>query len=119
MHAQAAVSKDLATDQVVRLDARGSFVDRQDLRIAQILRDTGFLNVADAMTVTGQPLTETLKVSPNGDGKIIKTMAEPLAKEGGLIFLEGSLAPDGALVKRSAVPKTLYKHEGPARIFVT
>lgn len=73
----------------------------------------------DAMTVTGQPLSETLKVSPSGDGKIIKTMADPIADEGGLIFLEGTLAPDGALVKRSAVPKSMYKHEGPARIFVT
>jgi dihydroxy-acid dehydratase len=73
----------------------------------------------DVMTVTGQPLSETLKESSTGDGKIIRTMSDPLAKEGGLIFLEGSLAPDGALVKRSAVPKSMYKHEGPARIFAT
>ncbi len=71
------------------------------------------------MTVTGQPLSATLRESPSGDGKIIRSMTEPLAKEGGLIFLEGTLAPDGALVKRSAVPKCMAKHEGPARIFET
>ena len=73
----------------------------------------------DVMTVTGQPLSETLKESPGGDGEVIRTMADPIADQGGLLFLEGSLAPGGALVKRSAVPKTMYRHEGPARIFAT
>jgi dihydroxy-acid dehydratase len=73
----------------------------------------------DVMTVTGQPLSASLAESPSGDGKVIKTMAEPLSKQGGLLFLEGSLAPDGALVKRSAVPPAMRQHEGPARIFET
>jgi dihydroxy-acid dehydratase len=87
--------------------------------IPAVMKELEEILDTDVMTVTGQPLSETLKVSPSGDGKVIKTMAEPIAEEGGLIFLEGTLAPDGALVKRSAVPKTMYKHEGPARIFVT
>jgi dihydroxy-acid dehydratase len=73
----------------------------------------------DVMTVTGQSLAASLDESPSGDGKVIKTMAEPLSKQGGLLFLEGSLAPDGALVKRSAVPPVMRQHEGPARIFET
>jgi dihydroxy-acid dehydratase len=87
--------------------------------IPAVMKELEEILDTDAMTVTGQALSETLKVSPSGDGKIIKTMAEPIAGEGGLIFLEGSLAPDGALVKRSAVPKNMVKHEGPARIFAT
>ena len=87
--------------------------------IPAVMKELEAILDTDAMTVTGQPLSETLKVSPAGDGKVIRTMADPIAEEGGLIFLEGSLAADGALVKRSAVPKSMYKHEGPARIFLT
>ena len=71
------------------------------------------------MTVTGQPLRETLSVAPSGDGKIIRKMSEPLAEEGGLMFLEGSLAPEGALIKKSAVPKSMYQFKGPACLFDT
>ena len=71
------------------------------------------------MTVTGQALLETLKEAPNGEGRIIKSMADPIAEEGGLIFLEGSLAPEGALVKKSAVPASMHQFKGPVRLFTT
>jgi len=87
--------------------------------IPAVMKELEEILDTDAMTVTGQPLSEGLKESPSGDGTIIKTMANPIAGQGGLIFLEGTLAPDGALVKRSAVPETMRKHEGPARIFAT
>ena len=73
----------------------------------------------DVLTVTGQPLSETQKIAPRGDGKIIRSMDDPLAPEGGLMFLEGTLAPEGALVKKSAVPASMQRFKGPARIFAT
>lgn len=87
--------------------------------IPAVMKELEEILDTDAMTVTGQPLSEGLRESPSGDGTVIKTMANPIAEQGGLIFLEGTLAPDGALVKRSAVPESMYKHEGPARIFST
>jgi len=77
------------------------------------LLDTG------AMTVTGQPLAETLAVAQGGDGTIIRSVNDPIAKEGGLMFLEGSLAPQGALIKKSAVPKSMHQFKGPACLFET
>ena len=73
----------------------------------------------DVMTVTGQSLAETLKVAPRGDGKIIRSIDDPIASEGGLMFLEGSLAPEGALIKNAAVPKSMYQFKGPACLFDT
>ena len=77
------------------------------------LLDTGVL------TVTGLPLSETLAEARGGDGEIIRSLDNPLAHEGGLMFLEGSLAPEGALVKKSAVPASMHRFRGPARIFAT
>ena len=77
------------------------------------LLDTGVL------TVTGLPLSETLAEARGGDGEIIRSLDNPLAPEGGLMFLEGSLAPEGALVKKSAVPASMHRFRGPARIFAT
>ena len=87
--------------------------------VPAVMKELESLLDTDVMTVTGQPLTETLKVAPSGDGKIIRTINDPLADEGGLMFLEGSLAPEGALVKKSAVPKSMHQFKGPACLFET
>jgi len=72
-----------------------------------------------ALTVTGQSLSENLdKVEP-GDPSVIHTLENPIAAEGGLIFLRGNLAPGGGLIKKSAVPTAMQHHRGPARIFTT
>jgi len=82
-----------------------------------LMKELQPLLATDVMTVTGQPLSETLKKAPGADGKVIYSLDKPLSKEGGLIFLRGNLAPGGALIKRSAVPANMHQHKGPARIF--
>ena len=69
------------------------------------------------MTVTANPLAASLALAPNPDGEILKPVTDPYHQEGGLAVLYGSLAPDGAVVKQSAVVPEMLKHQGPARIF--
>jgi dihydroxy-acid dehydratase len=71
----------------------------------------------DVLTVTGNPLAETLQTATQGDGKVIRSLEDPLSTEGGLVFLQGNLAPGGALIKKAAVPLEMHHHQGPARIF--
>ncbi len=71
----------------------------------------------DYPTVTGKTMRENLKTVKNVDAKIIHPVSNPLAVEGGLAILKGSLAPEGALVKQSAVHPDMLVHEGPAKIF--
>jgi dihydroxy-acid dehydratase len=82
-----------------------------------IMKELKPLLFTHVITVTGQPLNQTLKLAPAGDGNIIYSLDKPLSKKGGLIFLRGNLAPGGALIKKSAVPPEMYQHWGPARIF--
>jgi len=87
--------------------------------IPAVMKELESILDTQVMTVTGQALSKTLKEAPNGEGRIIKSIADPIANEGGLVFLEGSLAPEGALVKQSAVPATMHQFKGPARLFTT
>ena len=87
--------------------------------VPAVMKELESLLDTDVMTVTGQPLAETLKVAQGGDGKIIRPFNDPIAKEGGLMFLEGSLAPQGALIKKSAVPESMRQFKGPACLFDT
>jgi dihydroxy-acid dehydratase len=70
-----------------------------------------------ALTVTGRPLADSLIQAPGVDGAVIRTLTNPYHKEGGLAVLYGDLAPDGAVVKQSAVAENMLRHEGPARVF--
>jgi dihydroxy-acid dehydratase len=70
-----------------------------------------------ALTVTGRPLAESLALAPDADGQVIRPVAEPYHREGGLAVLYGDLAPDGSVVKQSAVAEKMLRHEGPARVF--
>jgi len=87
--------------------------------IPAVMKELESILDTNVMTVTGQALSETLKEAPGGDGKTIRTMENPLAPQGGLMFLEGSLAPEGALVKKAAVPSGMHRFNGLARIFET
>jgi len=87
--------------------------------VPAVMKELESILDTDVMTVTGQPLSETLKVAPSGDGTIIRPISDPLATEGGLMFLEGSLAPEGALIKKSAVPLSMHQFKGPACLFDT
>jgi dihydroxy-acid dehydratase len=87
--------------------------------IPSVMKELQPLLANDEMTVTGASLGENLKLAPAGDPTVIYPLSNPLAEEGGLVFLKGNLAPDGALIKKSAVPTEMFRHKGPARIFPT
>ena len=70
-----------------------------------------------ALTIEGSPLADKIKNGPLPDGKVIRTVSNPLETAGGIVTLKGNLAPDGALVKRSGVESAMRKHKGPARVF--
>ena len=80
------------------------------------LAKAGFL-MTDALTVTGKTVAENIKGRYSLNTNVAKTAAEPYSKTGGLAVLYGSLAPNGSIVKRSAVAKEMLKHTGPARVF--
>ncbi|NOQ48052.1 MAG: dihydroxy-acid dehydratase, partial [Methanococcoides sp.] len=73
------------------------------------------------MTVTGKTVGENMEefviVNPKTNARVITTIEEPLHEEGGIAVLKGNLAPDGAVVKQSAVDEKMLRHTGPARVF--
>jgi len=71
----------------------------------------------DVLTVTGRTLRENLLHTRVLDREIIRPLENPFSSEGGLAVLRGNLAPDGAVVKVSAVPRTMMKLEGPAKVY--
>ncbi|MBU0483959.1 MAG: dihydroxy-acid dehydratase [Proteobacteria bacterium] len=71
----------------------------------------------DVMTVTGKTLGENLKTARVRDREIIKSVDAPYHKRGGIAVLYGNLAPDGAVVKQSAVADEMLEHSGPARVY--
>ena len=94
---------------VVDLDMAGG--------IPAVMKELSPLLHLEVMTVTGQTLGENLKAAPLPDRAVIHSFQEPVSKEGGIVVLHGNLAPGGAIVKRSAVPKELFQYSGPARVF--
>lgn len=80
------------------------------------LADLGLIHM-DCMTVTGQTIGENIKDAVNKNPEVIRPIDNPYSKTGGLAVLKGNLAPDGSVVKRSAVAEEMMVHEGPARVF--
>ena len=72
---------------------------------------------ADALTVTGKSLSENLAAAGTPDRKIIKTMADPWSKEGGLAVLRGNLAPNTAITKPAAIHPDMHFFTGKAHCF--
>jgi len=71
----------------------------------------------EALTVTGKTIKETIKGKKVLNPEVIRPIEKPYHPVGGLVFLFGNLAPEGAVVKRSAVDSAMLKHRGPARVF--
>ncbi len=71
----------------------------------------------DCMTVTGKTLGENISGCINKNPEVIRPIDNPYSTTGGLAVLKGNLAPDGSVVKRSAVVEEMLVHEGPARVF--
>jgi dihydroxy-acid dehydratase len=85
-----------------------------------LLRELKDLLHLDAMTVTGETLGERLAHEDKDafvDRAIIAERKEPLEPQGGLVALFGNLAPQGAILKRSAADSRLFEHEGRAVVF--
>lgn len=80
------------------------------------LLDAGLLN-PDCLTVSGKTIGESVKNAYNLNPEVIRPIDNPYMKTGGLAVLKGNLAPDGSVVKRSAVVPEMMKHTGPARVF--
>jgi len=71
----------------------------------------------DELTVTCKTLGENVSGAEVADPTVIKPLDDPYKKEGGIAILRGNLAPDGAVIKQSAVGPEMMQHKGPARIF--
>jgi dihydroxy-acid dehydratase len=71
----------------------------------------------DPMTATGKSVGENLKGKETINSEVIRPLERPYHATGGLVALFGNLAPEGAVVKRSAVDESMLKHKGPARVF--
>jgi len=71
----------------------------------------------DALTVTGKTVGDNLKTARILDREVIRPLENPYFREGGLAVLRGNLAPDGAVVKQSAVAEDMLVNEGTARVF--
>lgn len=71
----------------------------------------------DCMTVSGRTIGENIDATPNKDTSVIRPVEEPFSETGGIAVLRGNLAPEGSVVKRSAVAPEMLKHEGPARVY--
>jgi dihydroxy-acid dehydratase len=84
--------------------------------VVRQLSDNGLINT-DMVTVTGCTLGENISRVANLNPEVIRPFDNPYSTTGGIAVLRGSLAPDGCVVKRSAVDKSMLRHRGPARVF--
>nr|MBQ8244713.1 dihydroxy-acid dehydratase [Oscillospiraceae bacterium] len=80
------------------------------------LTKKGLLNTG-CMTVTGTTIGENIAGCVNLDPEVIRPIENPYSETGGIAVLKGNLAPEGSVVKRSAVLPEMLVHEGPARVF--
>jgi dihydroxy-acid dehydratase len=85
--------------------------------IPAVLKNLGSLLNTGCQTVCGRTVSEILDATPAGDPKVIHSVDSPIAAEGGIAVLRGSLAPDGAVVKRGAVAPSMLQFTGTARVF--
>ena len=84
-----------------------------------VLKELTKLGLLDTsvMTCTGKTLGENIEGAVNRDPEIIRTVENPYSRTGGIAVLKGNLAPNGCVVKRSAVAPEMLVHEGPAKVF--
>ncbi|MBP3438853.1 MAG: dihydroxy-acid dehydratase [Sutterella sp.] len=87
--------------------------------IPAVMAELSKLDLLDLkpMTVTGRTVAENIAGAAIRNEEVIRPVSAPYAKEGGIAVLKGSLAPDGCVVKRSAVAPEMLRHSGPARVF--
>ncbi|MBG0767467.1 MAG: dihydroxy-acid dehydratase [Spirochaetaceae bacterium] len=86
------------------------------LAVMRVLGEAGLLN-ADLPTVSAKTIGELYSEAPIYNHEVIRPIDNPFSKTGGIAVLRGNLAPDGAVVKQSAVDKRMLVHSGRARVF--
>ncbi|TWI72253.1 dihydroxyacid dehydratase [Desulfobotulus alkaliphilus] len=84
--------------------------------VMKVLADAGRIH-GDCMTVTGKSVSENIAASRVLDADVIRPLSNPYHEQGGLAVLFGNLAPEGCVVKQSAVRDEMMVHEGPARVY--
>ena len=84
-----------------------------------VMRELAEIGLIDmnCLTVTGYSMETNIFHAENKNPEVIRPLKNPYSKTGGLAVLKGNLAPDGSVVKRSAVVEEMMVHEGPARVF--
>ena len=84
-----------------------------------VLKELTKKNLLDTsvMTCTGKTMGENIENAVNLDTDTIRSIEEPYSQTGGIAVLRGNLAPDGCVVKRSAVASEMLVHQGPAKVF--
>ena len=87
--------------------------------IPAVLKELAPLLHLDCLTVTGQTLGQSLDKARVQDGAVIRSLADPLAPEGGTAILHGNLCPHGAVIKQSAASPHLLTHRGRAVVFTS
>jgi len=98
-------------DRIEDLNAAGGIP-----AVMKELADHGMLDLS-CLTATGQTVGQNLETVVVKDREVIRPIETPYHKEGGLAVLFGNLAPEGCVVKQSAVLEKMLKHQGPARVF--
>ena len=85
--------------------------------VPALLRELTPIVDLGAATVSGGSLGDQVAGAENRDPEVLRVFHEPLSPEGGIAVLRGTLAPDGAIIKRSAASPRLFRHRGPAVVF--
>lgn len=108
------------TPRIVNVRPSGEFLVKQLFEVGgvpAVLRELDPLLHSDAITVSGNALKDGYASAPEPDGAVISRLEEPFDDVGGIAVVRGSLAPRGAVIKRSAASPDLLQHRGPALVF--
>jgi dihydroxy-acid dehydratase len=108
------------TPFLLNLKPSGRFLMEDFFRaggVPALIAELGSLLALDAQTITSKTLGENCSGAKVWNRDVIRTLAEPIQKEGGLAVLRGSLAPSGAIIKPTAASPNLLKHRGRAVVF--
>jgi dihydroxy-acid dehydratase len=85
--------------------------------IQAVMKELSSILHLNVITVTGKKLRENLENIKNLNNDVIRSISNPYSKEGGIAILKGNLAPNGAVVKQSAVSPKMLRHKGLAKVF--
>lgn len=108
------------TPRIVNVRPSGEYLVQQLFHvggISAVLKELDPLLHSDAITVTGKTLGEGYAKAPAPDGTVISSLDDPFDATGGIAVVRGSLAPNGAVIKRSAASPELLQHKGSAVVF--